>query len=869
MDPLPHYTYKSLGTQMLWLVVGLLIAVIVVGKGWLQHSIWRFPAFFFWVPFLRNVMTQAAYIDVDASRTAGWLPTLGFAVSKVLHPIASWAERRRIRQKLKYAERWRHRKTLFGAITGDAQVELNKRLDILLHGYPKNGPGSAAYEQVVAELRQRGVPEHKLEARAIAIEDVTEAVSALCDRDRNARLIQFASWFFRPAVGIIVNCESLLYFFSSKANRRSEYGRFVTGCAPADVLPDFIESYRTDKTPRLDFDNLKIPERLTIGCRWDPDLRRLRHAVLSELIDGQYDKAFRGALVGHRWMETLVEGTFLHGTPDVHREFAAETQFWISVLLTILKNGFRPSPIDLRIVYGHLVRCKAIEIDILSVRHRVAARTPEDFRRRIKRVRPSLEERIRAYAKSPGNPSLRLFRIEMKQFASDIILALAVRSGLVEKEMDDCGWDGTIGRLPNRTMLIDIWRYRPVDLDYLRKTETARYGGDRYWAFVVRGQEVIWNDLGDAEAIDRRMCVHLQRLSGEQFDAFGRCIMAADASAEPTGAELWRETSEELGNTLLGLARCWLEDADSVVISPDSLLCRLPFETLMAYPDRLLVDHARISYVDSPRDLRHWSVPTGSSSTAVMVIGDPDFNGGIGEYAGAFASLPGTRQEADVIGEITGVQPLTGSAATEDVLKEAVSPRILHIATHGYYLEKTSLPTMSSGPDSGSEHLDRLAVLASLDNPLLRSGLALAGVNVWLAGDRTTSLREDGLLTAQDILDMDLSGTELVVLSACETGLGDAQSAQSVFGLRRTFMIAGARSLVMSLWKVPDWATCKLMESFYRHLFAGKGRVEALQEAQRELRLIAPHPRNWAAFVCLGEPGPVANIHTAGADSTR
>ena len=104
---------------------------------------------------------------------------------------------------------------------------------------------------------------------------------------------------------------------------------------------------------------------------------------------------------------------------------------------------------------------------------------------------------------------------------------------------------------------------------------------------------------------------------------------------------------------------------------------------------------------------------------------------------------------------------------------------------------------------------------------------------------------------------LDLLATELVVLSACETGLGQVQVGEGVFGLRRAFALAGAKTLMMSLWKVPDHETQQLMEYFYQGILKGRHRADALREAQLELKAAYPHPRYWGAFVCQGDPGPL------------
>jgi CHAT domain-containing protein len=144
-----------------------------------------------------------------------------------------------------------------------------------------------------------------------------------------------------------------------------------------------------------------------------------------------------------------------------------------------------------------------------------------------------------------------------------------------------------------------------------------------------------------------------------------------------------------------------------------------------------------------------------------------------------------------------------------------------------------------------------------VESALLRSGLALAGANTWLVGSTPPLGAGDGLLTAEEVTGVDLLGTELVVLSACETGLGDVRAGEGVFGLRRTFQLAGAAAVVMSLWKVADDPTRDLMEAFYRHLLVGTPRAEALRQTQLQTRSRYPDPRDWGALIFQGGSGAV------------
>jgi hypothetical protein len=241
-----------------------------------------------------------------------------------------------------------------------------------------------------------------------------------------------------------------------------------------------------------------------------------------------------------------------------------------------------------------------------------------------------------------------------------------------------------------------------------------------------------------------------------------------------------------------------------------------------------------------------------------------------------FHRLPGTRAEGERVAAMLGVSPWLDATALEGRLKTACrSPRILHLATHGFFLpdQQRDLNREGRGLDFDSGEFsgakDGLARLSGplMENPMIRSGLALAGANTWLNAGSAPEEAEDGLLTAEDVTGLDLLATELVVLSACETGLGRVHVGEGVFGLRRAFVLAGAKTLVMSLWKVPDEPTRELMEDFYGRLLAGTGRAEALREAQLGMKARYPDPFFWGTFICQGDPSPLGTVRPGIADT--
>jgi CHAT domain-containing protein len=189
---------------------------------------------------------------------------------------------------------------------------------------------------------------------------------------------------------------------------------------------------------------------------------------------------------------------------------------------------------------------------------------------------------------------------------------------------------------------------------------------------------------------------------------------------------------------------------------------------------------------------------------------------------------------------------LTNKRASEERLKGAESPTVLHLATHGYFFGNVQ-DKQDAGMQMGGER--RRPVPAG---SMYRSGLLLAGAENTRRGEDIAG-SENGWFSAQEASSINLLGTDLVVMSACETGKGDIQNGRGVFGLQRAMRGAGAESVVMSLWSVDDAATSELMQSFYGHWISGASTPEALRAAQKEMRQHSPHPYYWGAWVCSGE----------------
>lgn len=207
------------------------------------------------------------------------------------------------------------------------------------------------------------------------------------------------------------------------------------------------------------------------------------------------------------------------------------------------------------------------------------------------------------------------------------------------------------------------------------------------------------------------------------------------------------------------------------------------------------------------------------------------------------SSISKTLEEAGMV-----CQSYTDHNGTEEAFKSLEnrqngSPGMIHMATHGYFFPD---------PDERQEEQTSEVVFQLSANPMIRSGLILAGGNYIWSGHRPFSNREDGILTAYEISQMDLSSTQLVVLSACETGLGDIKGNEGVYGLQRAFKIAGVQYLIMSLWQVPDRETMQFMTTFYQNWLAGSTTIpDAFRKTQMEMRDRFYNPYSWAGFILV------------------
>jgi CHAT domain-containing protein/Tfp pilus assembly protein PilF len=390
--------------------------------------------------------------------------------------------------------------------------------------------------------------------------------------------------------------------------------------------------------------------------------------------------------------------------------------------------------------------------------------------------------------------------------------------------------------IPKDSALVQITGYRSYNS---RMDDKTRWGSLHYAAAVLRSNgNPHWVDLGAAEEIDKNI------------KKFREYLHDGSSTVELERNEIARTLNLQLMKPI----RQYLGDANHLLLSPDSALNLIPFEALKDEDNKYLIERYAFSYLSSGRDLMRFAASPPSRQD-VIVFSEINYDQSTSVSPPTPSPVNQTR--------LTGYEPLETSEetkqiqsvfknavvfrdrdATKTALKKVQAPLILHLATHGFF--------------TPAQHTKKFS--QKLDNPLIRSGIILAGAN---QKHQSPELSGEGILTGLEASGLDLYGTQLVVLSACETGLGDISAGEGLYGLRRALVIAGSQSQVLSLWKVDNPATTQLMKQFYQNLKIGMGRHEALRNAQLKLLRSQNYknPHNWAAFIPSGNWEPLRVDH--------
>ena len=440
--------------------------------------------------------------------------------------------------------------------------------------------------------------------------------------------------------------------------------------------------------------------------------------------------------------------------------------------------------------------------------------------------------------------------------------------------------------LPHGSALIEIASFNEILFS------ERRWGEKKYLAFILEcGKEAPeMLVIGSASEIDPLIDLFRAEMISEKARyesgtavpvSRDISITASETATEHEGNGNFKKICLSLYDKIFAPIEKHIKGVKQIFFSPDGMMNLLPLGALIDQRNMFLAERFQITYIASGRDLLRKR--TGNPEQPV-VFAAPDFSAGsvrkemesdfrirkvatraVDERIVEWPELPATRMEAKMV---KGLLKSSGTAkpvvyqgceASEENLKSIKSPKLLHLATHGYFFrdtetDKETVTRREMVMDSGMQFISGIG---QLENPMLQSGLVLSGANRLLRGEMIEG--EDGWITAEDVSGLDLRGTELVVLSACETGVGLVRCGEGVMGLRRAFRMAGAQSLVMSLWKIPDQETQELMVDFYTNysesgIVSGslrQSQVEMISKAREESGELL-HPFYWAAFICEG-----------------
>ncbi len=602
--------------------------------------------------------------------------------------------------------------------------------------------------------------------------------------------------------------------------------------------------------------------------------------------------------------------------------YAAARPPALGLALDLLARRSGVAPGRAREVWDAVIRSRALVLDEMAERHGRAAAITRRSGDLVSAQQRLANLRVRGPGREPIEHHRRLLE-EARQQMEQAERALAQTSAGFREEQAraGAGLAEIHSALPPRSALLAYVRYgdgessgrpSPVNRGVVRPAGPEHPGmylqaAGSYLAFVLSGpdQDIVMVPLGDAGEIERLV----RRWSEEA----ARGSPAGDGAAGEAEVS-YRRVGEDLRRAIWDPVVSHLRGVERVLIVPDAALHLVSFAALPAGRNGYLVEAQPVlHYLSAERDLLPRRPPE-EPGTGLLAVGGPAFDEvsffsalsppqgqrseqvRVSSYRGErsacadfqtlrFEPLPGTVREAKEIATlwenglgrpaaraggaagpdgrnaVSSVATLVGAKASEAAFKEmAPGRRALHVATHGFFLAgrcQIALdPTRGIGgmsPTSGAESLSP----TTADNPLLLSGLVLAGANHRHAAGPE---EEDGILTSEEIAALDLSGVEWAVLSACDTGVGAVEAGEGVFGLRRAFRIAGATTLIMSLWAVEDEPARRWMGALYKGRFVkGLATAEAVREASMEILRqrrkdgSSTHPFYWGGFVAAGD----------------
>ena len=529
--------------------------------------------------------------------------------------------------------------------------------------------------------------------------------------------------------------------------------------------------------------------------------------------------------------DEVLANTVTAGDEDQKLAYVEAAQGHYYAALSLVHQHLAADPAAVRFALDLVLRRKGIILDVeLRQREGFTKHLGGDALATWRRLTKNQVELSKLLIGGPAGKTAADYRRDLERLQNAVAQdeqSLASGSPLVAQEVAQrqVTAEQVAKHLPPESALVEFVRMRDWDEKNLGWRKVPRY-----LAFVLTpDNQVRLVDLGEAPPLDAKIAATLDAIRDPQaFDNPSRYQQKTNAAL----ADLYQVLIQPLEAAVA--ARRLL------IVSPDGDINKVPFAALRTPVGTYLTEQTTVSFVSSGRDLLRGAVGV-QPTLSLLLAANPAFDDkeAIGKgprterafrptsLRGTFGPLPGTGEEAKVIEPLIlgNKSVLLGKAATESAVRSARSPRVLHLATHGFFL-----PDVTDSPSDPTGRSARSLSRGEDADPLRRSGLALAGANY----HDTVAGGDDGILLAEEVGDMDLYGTDLAVLSACETALGEVHDGEGVYGLRRAFVLAGARNLVMSLWPVDDEVTRDLMGRFYRAYRGGAAAPAALHQAQLE-----------------------------------
>jgi len=497
--------------------------------------------------------------------------------------------------------------------------------------------------------------------------------------------------------------------------------------------------------------------------------------------------------------------------------------------------------------------------DLMNQRLQIKGFVLQDAAGTLRRLRENGSEEIKTLIdewEAAKSIAAKLYAIPVKERSLDID-SLENEITLLEKRINSKGsaelitsdepitWQQVRNKLNNNEAAIEFYSFRCTENDYVKDSVI-------YAAFILRKSleypQIVY--LSNEKKIAGFLSSEGASSKQEVISRLYRASVKSKAATEFLGDSLY--------NLLWKPLMPYLSGINKIVFSPDGILHKIAFQALPLDRTTFLIDSFQLQQYSSVKQILDNSNENTTKWNSALLLGNPDFNNTVYRGKpisfsgnGEWPSLAGTAQEIAAIQTLmntkgVNTKTLTTTNANEENLKKIkpVFPEIIHLSTHGFFLKDSVQENFSSAG------LSETQTVSTQLNPLLRSGIILAGANKAWSKEKLPDGAEDGILNAYEISQLNLSKTKLVVLSACETALGEVQTNEGVFGLQRAFKMAGARNLIVSLWQVPDKETAELMTLFYGYLLNKNTVREAFYKAQKDMRKKYP-PYSWAAFILI------------------